>query len=482
MALEFIENRTFDEIRIGDTASIVRTLKPEDIQLFAVMSGDINPAHVDPEYARSTMFHEVIAHGMWGGALISTVLGTLYPGPGTIYINQTLKFMRPVTLGDIVTVSVTVTAKFEQNHHVTLECKCVNQDGRTVIAGSAEVIAPTEKVRRPKVDLPEVHISDRKARYAHLLARAEGLAPVPMAFVHPCDAAVLRAALAAAAANLVVPILVGPVRKIRAAAEEAGADLTGLAFVDTPHSAASAERAVAMARQGHVRALMKGSLPGRELMDAMSLPLRTARTLSHVSVLDVPTYPRLLFITDALVNVEPRLEAKRGIVQNAIDLARLLGIADPKVAVLASVETVTPGLRATLDAAALCKMAERGQITGGVLDGPLAFDNAVSIVAAKAKGIVSAVAGRADILVVPDVESGTMLVKQLEYLGDAISAGVVLGAAVPVVLPSRADPIESRVASCALAALLAHSPHLHPMLPSLPGPDVTAPMSPPATA
>ncbi|MBI3372029.1 MAG: bifunctional enoyl-CoA hydratase/phosphate acetyltransferase [Betaproteobacteria bacterium] len=485
MSSETIENKTFDEIQVGDTASIVRTLKPEDIQLFAVMSGDINPAHVDPEYARSTMFHEVIAHGMWGGALISTVLGTLYPGPGTIYINQTLKFMRPVTLGDIITVSVTVTGKFEHNHHVTLECKCVNQDGRTVIAGAAEVIAPAEKVRRPKVDLPEVHISDRKARYAHLLERAAGLAPVPMAFVHPCDAAVLRAALAAGAAGLVVPILVGPVAKIRAAAEEAGADLTGLAIVDTPHSAASAERAVAMARQGHVRALMKGSLPGRELMDAMNLPqvaLRTARTLSHVSVLDVPTYPRLLLITDALINVEPRLEAKRGIVQNAIDFAHLLGIVDPKVAVLASVETVMPGLRATLDAAALCKMAERGQITGGVLDGPLAFDNAVSMVAAKAKGILSAVAGRADILVVPDVESGTMLVKQLEYLGDAISAGVVLGAAVPIVLPSRADSLESRVASCALAALLAHSPHLHPMLPPLPGPDVTSPMSSPTSA
>ncbi len=458
MPSEFIENKTYDEIKLGDSASLARTLKPEDIQLFAVMSGDINPAHVDPEYARSTMFHEVIAHGMWGGALISTVLGTLYPGPGTIYIAQTLKFMRPVTLGDIITVSVTVSEKFERNRHVILECNCVNQEGRTVIAGTAEVVAPTEKVRRPKVALPEVRISDREARYGRLLARAAGMAPVPMAFVHPCDAEVLAAALSAARVGFAQPVLIGPAAKIRAAAEQSGADVSGLQLIDVPHSVAAAERAVALAREGRVAALIKGSLPGLEVMDAVNAAgsgLRTARMLSHLVVLDVPNYPRLLLLTDNLINVEPTLEEKRGIVQNAIDFARLLAIQEPKVAILASVEMVIPRLRATLDAAALCKMAERGQITGGVLDGPLAFDNAVSTVAAKAKGTLSAVAGRADILVVPDIEAGSMLVKQLEYLGDAVSAGLVLGAGVPIVVPSRAASVESRVASCALAALVA---------------------------
>ncbi len=460
MPSEFIENKTYDEIQVGDTASLSRTLKPEDIQLFAVMSGDINPAHVDPEYARSTMFHEVIAHGMWGGALISTVLGTLYPGPGTIYIAQTLKFLRPVTLGDIITVSVTVTEKFERNRHVVLECKCVNQDGRSVIAGTAEVMAPTEKVRRPKVALPEVRFSDKEARYGRLLARASGIRGIPIAFVHPCDAEVIAAALGVARTGFAEPVLVGPVAKVRAAAEQSGADISGLRLIDAPHSVGAAERAVAMAREGKVSALIKGSLPGLEVMDAVNAPgsgLRTARLLSHLSVLDVPNYPRLLLITDNLINVEPSLDDKRGIVQNAIDFAHLLGIQEPKVAVLASVETVIPRLRATLDAAALCKMAERGQITGGVLDGPLAFDNAISMVAAKAKGTLSAVAGRADILIVPDIEAGSMLVKQLEHLGDAVSAGLVLGAGVPIVVPSRAASLESRVASCALAALVASS-------------------------
>jgi len=457
---EFIENKTYDEIQVGDTASITRTLKPEDIQLFAVMSGDINPAHVDPEYASNTMFHEVIAHGMWGGALISTVLGTLYPGPGTIYIAQTLKFMRPVTLGDIVTVSVTVLEKFDRNRHVTLDCKCVNQEGRTVISGTAEVMAPTTKVRRPKIQLPEVRISDREARYGRMLARADGFAPVPMAFVHPCEPVVLQTSVAAASSGFATPVLIGPTAKIRAAAEEAGIDISALQLIDVPHSAAAAERAVALARERRVGAIIKGALPGSEIMEEVTRHgsgLTTARLLSHVSVLDVPNYPRLLFITDALINVAPNLEQKKGIVQNAIDFARLLGLAEPKVAVLASVEMVIPRLRATLDAAALCKMAERGQITGGVVDGPMAFDNAVSLVAAKAKGVLSAVAGRADILIVPDIEAGSMMVKQLEHLGDAVSAGVILGAAVPIVVPSRSAPVESRLASCALAALIANS-------------------------
>jgi phosphate acetyltransferase len=456
--MEYIENRTYDEIQVGDSATLTRTLKPEDIQLFAVMSGDVNPAHVDPEYAKSSMFREVIAHGMWGGALISTVLGTQFPGPGTIYIDQTLHFSRPVGLGDTIAVTLTATRKFDHNRHILFDCVCTNQDGQTVIRGTAEVLAPSEKIKRARIELPEVTILDREARYQHLLARTKGMAPVKMAVAHPCDAASLQGAVTAAEAGLIIPILVGPAEKIRSVAREQGFDLGSIEIIDVPHSHAAAAQAVALVRSGRAEALMKGSLHTDELMGeavAAETGLRTARRISHVFVADVPTYPKPLLITDAAINIEPDLECKADIVRNAIDLAIVLGIVEPKVAILAAVETVTPKMRATIDAAALCKMAERGQITGGVLDGPLAFDNAVSIVAAKTKGILSAVAGRADILVVPDLESGNMLAKQLEYLADALLAGVVVGARVPIVLTSRADTAEARAASCAIALLMA---------------------------
>ena len=458
-AMEHIENRTFDEIQVGDSATLVRTLKPEDIQLFAIMSGDVNPAHVDPEYAKSSLFREVIAHGMWGGALISTVLGTQFPGPGTIYIDQTLHFSRPVGIGDTITVTLTAKRKFDHNHHIIFDCVCANQDGQTVIRGTAEVLAPTEKIKRPRVELPEVTIVDREARYQHLLDRTRGLAAIPMAVVHPCDKESLLGVVEATQAGLIVPTLIGPAAKMRAVAEQQGIDLAGLDLIDVEHSHAAAAEAVALARAGKVEALMKGSLHTDELMGEVVAAngLRTARRISHVFLADVPTYPKPLLITDAAINIEPDLECKADIVRNAIDLALVLGIPEPKVAILAAVETVTPKMRATLDAAALCKMADRGQIAGGVLDGPLAFDNAISIVAARTKGILSAVAGRADILVVPDLESGNMLAKQLEYLAEALMTGVVVGARVPIVLTSRADTAETRAASCAIALLMAHA-------------------------
>ncbi len=456
----YIENLTYDEIKVGDKATLVRTLQPSDIQLFAIMSGDVNPAHVDHEYAQSSLFREVIAHGMWGGALISTVLGTQFPGPGTLYVDQSLHFSRPVTLGDTITVTLTCRKKFEHNHHIVFDCQCTNQDGLKVITGSAEVLAPTEKIRRASMTLPEFRLSDRQARYDHLLARTRGLARISMAVVHPCDGESLKGALMARDAGLISPTLVGPEGRLRQLADEIGASLHDCVIIDVPHSHAAAEVAVKMARNFEVEALMKGSLHTDELMEAVidkEAGLRTHRRISHVFLMDVPTYPRPLLITDAAVNVEPTLEEKVDIVQNAIDLARMIGINEPKVAILAAVEMVNPKMRATLDAAALCKMADRGQITGGLLDGPLAFDNAVSIVAAKTKGIRSAVAGQADILVVPDIESGNMLAKQLEYLADALSAGIVLGARVPIVLTSRADSAESRTASTALAVIMAHA-------------------------
>ncbi|PIX75503.1 MAG: enoyl-CoA hydratase, partial [Rhodocyclales bacterium CG_4_10_14_3_um_filter_68_10] len=341
---QFIENRTYEEIRVGDAAMLTRTLRPEDIQLFAIMSGDVNPAHVDPEYAASSLFREVIAHGMWGGALISTVLGTQFPGPGTIYIDQTLHFSRPVVIGDTITVTVTCKQKFDHNHHILFDCLCVNQDGLKVIRGTAEVLAPTEKIRRPRKALPALIVADRELRYRHLIERAKGIESIPMAVVHPCDAEALKGALAARDEDLVVPILVGPERRIRALAEELMLDLAGCSLIDAPHSHAAAAMAVQLARSGQAEAIMKGSLHTDELMAevvATQTGLRTERRISHVFLMDVPTYPRLLMITDAAVNIEPSLEDKVDIVQNAIDLAHILAIPEPKVAILAAVETVT---------------------------------------------------------------------------------------------------------------------------------------------
>ena len=454
-----IENRTFDEIAVGDSASSERTLTPEDIDLFAVVSGDVNPAHMDPAYAETDLFHKIIAHGMWGGALISAVFGTRLPGPGTIYLSQDLHFRAPVAIGDTITTTVTAREKKPEKHRIIFDCVCTNQDGHAVITGTAEVQAPTEKVRRPRVELPEVRLS-RHQRFRDLLVRTAGRPPVPVAIAHPCDDLSLGAAVEMAKAGLVVPILVGPVAKIRAAALAAGLDIAAYRIVDVPHSHAAAAAAVALVRAGEAALLMKGSLHTDELMHevvAHDTGLRTERRLSHVYVMDVPSYPRPLLITDAALNIAPTLEEKRDIIQNAIDLAHVMGIELPKVAILAAVETVNPSMRSTLDAAALCKMADRGQITGGLLDGPLAFDNAVSPQAAKQKGIVSPVAGQADILVVPDLEAGNMLAKQLSFLAGADAAGVIVGARVPIILTSRADSERTRIASCALAVLMARA-------------------------
>jgi phosphotransacetylase/acyl dehydratase len=458
--MDMIENRTFDEIQIGESASLVRTLTREDIELFAVMSGDINPAHVDEEYARSDMFHTIIAHGMWGASLISAVLGTKLPGPGAIYLGQTLHFHHPITIGDTITVTVTVTGKKADGHRVSFDCQCLNQHGEVVISGCAEAFAPTTKVKRPRAILPEVYVHENGVWYRHLIELTKGLTPIRTAVVHPVDENALLGAIEAAEADLIIPILVGPEKKIRAVADAQHVDLSPYRLIATEHSHAAAEQAVALARAGQVEALMKGSLHTDELMQAVLAPgigLSTARRMSHVFVEDVPTYPRPLFLTDTAINIYPDLEAKRDIVQNAIDLAHVLGIKIPKVAILSAIETVNPKIHSTLEAAALCKMADRGQITGGLVDGPLAFDTAVSLEAARTKGIVSPVAGQADILVVPDLESGNMLAKQLEYLAEAQAAGIVLGARVPIILTSRADSPLVHKASCALALLLAQS-------------------------
>lgn len=458
MSNDVLRNFVYDEIKVGDSASVTRALTFKDIQLFAYVSGDINPAHLDEEYAKSDMFHRIIAHGMWGGAIISSVLGTQLPGPGTIYVEQDMKFLYPVALGDVITATVTVKEKLEK-HRLKMECICINQNGHVVIRGDALVVAPAEKICRPAVRLPEIRIATPKTPfYRQLLSLSDPLKPLVTAIVHPVDRLSICGAVAAAEANILEIVLVGPAAKIKAAAEEARIDISKYRIVDTPHSQAAAEKAVAMANEGEVEALMKGKIHTDELMECVvdkDSGLRTGRRMSHVFVMSVDNYPRPLFITDAALNIRPNLMEKRDIVQNAVDLFRTIGMGTPKVAVLAAVETVNEKMPATLDATALCKMAERGQITGAILDGPLAFDNAISAEAAADKGIVSPVAGFADILLVPDIESGNMLFKQMRYISNADGAGIVLGAKVPIILTSRSGDNNARIASAALALVYA---------------------------
>ena len=305
---------------------------------------------------------------------------------------------------------------------------------------------------------PEGARADPQSGVERLIAHVKTLAPVRTAVVHPCDALSLGGALDARDAGVITPVLVAPLAKLRAIAADTGLELGDSEVVDVPHSHAAAAIAARLAGKGEVQALMKGSLHSDEYLGAILAPeagLRTERRLTHCYIMQTASYPRPFIITDAAINIAPSLEDKADIVRNAIDLAHVIGVPEPKVAILAAVETVNPRMRSTLDAAALCKMADRGQITGGLVDGPLAFDNAVSPEAAQVKGIRSAVGGQADVLVVPDLESGNMLAKQLEFLGGAESAGIVMGARVPIVLTSRSDSRTTRLASCAIALMLA---------------------------
>jgi phosphate acetyltransferase/phosphate butyryltransferase len=375
-----------------------------------------------------------------------------------VLVRQALETQGAAGPGDVMTLVVSVKSKNPEGRRVVLDCRATNQRGELTLSGVVEVAAPAEKILRRIVRDQGGEIHERGRRYRRLIDMTRGLAPLRTAVVHPVDEASLVGAVEAARERLIEAVLVGPEAKIRRAAEEAHIDLAPFEIVSTEHSHAAAEAAVAMARSGEVEALMKGALHTDELMRAVvhpTLGLRTARRITHVFAIDAPHYPRPLFITDAAVNIYPKLLDKRDIVQNAIDLTRALGILTPRVAILSAVETVSPDIGSTIDAAALCKMADRGQIVGGILDGPLAFDNAVSAEAARAKGIVSPVAGRADILIAPDLEAGNMLAKQLEYLADAEMAGLVLGARVPFILTSRADKTISRIGSCAIALLLA---------------------------
>lgn len=454
---EWMQNFTFDELSVGQGATITRTLTEADVAGFAAVSGDMNPTHLSDRYAQDQGLQGKTVHGMWSGALVSAVLGTVFPGPGTVYVEQRMRFLGAARTGDRLDISVRVTALDPATAQVTLDCQVRKHDGEPLMTGEAIVVAPTHKQQAKRASGLRWHVFDASAGLQRLLEEATRHDRLRCAIVHPCDLESLRGALEAARHGLFTPVIVAPIRRIHTLAEEGGLDLNSVVLEDVPHSHAAADRAAELAATGAVQALMKGSLHTDELMKAvLSRPeLRTKRRLSHVFRFDVPAYHKPLLVTDAALNIEPTLEDKVHIVQNAIDFARALGCERPKVAVLAAVESVNPRMTATLDAAALSKMADRGQITGGLVDGPLAFDNAISAAAARIKGISSLVAGDPDILVAPDLVSGNILAKQLEYLGGAMGSGVVFGARVPIALTSRSDGSTARLASAALAVILA---------------------------
>ena len=458
MHTDTIANRTFAEIEIGEKVSLTRTLKPLDIQLFATVTGDLNPTHLDEKFAREH-HTPLVGHSMWVASLLSGLFGCQLPGPGTVFVAQSFRYLRPVYLNDTLTLTAEAREKRPETRTVLFACAAINQRGETVMEATIEVVAPAEKIIAPRPEMAAMAVQTHD-KFNRLIDYCAPLPDIVTAVAHPCDESSLTAAVDAAEASLILPILIGPADKIRATADKYQLDIRRFEIVDVPHSHAAAAKAVELVRNGQAEVLMKGSLHTDELMhEAMRADtgIRTERRVSHVFCMDVPSYHKLLLVTDAAINIYPALDDKRDICQNAIDLAKILGIEKPKVAILSAVETISVKIASTTDAASLCKMADRGQITGGLLDGPLAMDNAISKVAAEIKGIKSEVAGDADILLVPDLEAGNILAKQLTFMAQADAAGIVLGARAPIILTSRADNVRTRMASCAVAVLIAHT-------------------------
>ena len=454
-----LTNVTFDEIKVGDTKEQTVTLKQNQIDVAALVSGDVDAFYMKGTGSADARQEPRKTEAAGAEAIISILLGARFPGPGTKIVQRNLRFDGDFAVGETLTAKVTVLEKKTEGHRVVFDCRCVNQAGRELVSGQVTVMAPTTRMVYDVVKPPQLELRYGDA-FAQLIKGCQGCEPIPCAIAHPCDRDSLMGAIEAAKRGLITPVLVGPEGKIRQAAEEAKIDLGPYRIVSTEHSHASAAKAVDLARAGEVEAIMKGSLHTDEIMGAIvptAAGLRTSRRISHAFVMDVATYPKMFIMTDAAVNIFPDLEVKRDIVQNAIDLAHALGIELPKVGILSAVEVINPKIPSTVEAAALCKMADRGQITGGILDGPLAFDNAISAQAAKTKGIVSPVSGDVDILLAPDLEAANMLFKQLTYLSGAEGAGIVLGTRIPVVLTSRADSVRTRLASVAVMAKVAHA-------------------------
>jgi phosphate butyryltransferase len=455
--MTLLTSTPYADLTIGQEASVTRLCRAEDLYVFAHASGNLNPMHLPKEDGDGDGRPEAVAPSAWIAALISGVLGNQLPGPGTLYQSQNLQFVGRAHAGDTLTVTVRVAEKLKDG--IVRLTTQVDAASGPVAMGEACVIAPDAARSFDGADMPGLTVQ-RHVHFDALLARAEPLPPMPTVVVCPEAPDALMGAILGRDHTLIDPIFVGAAALIHDAAAQAGADITGIEIIDIPDHRAAALRAVALIHEGRARALMKGHLHTDQLLHAIlkkDSGLRTNRRLSHVFVMDVPGLDHLLFVTDAAINIAPDLDCKVSIVQNAIDLARALGIETPKVGILSAVETVTASIPSTLDAAILSKMADRGQITGGLVDGPLAMDNAIDPGAARTKGLTGLVAGRAEILVAPNLESGNMIAKELTFLAHAEAAGVVMGAQVPVILTSRADDDKARLASCAVAALYADS-------------------------
>ncbi len=449
-----LENRTFDDLKIGDAAELRRLITADDLYVFAVASGNFNPMHLPGMDGDGDGVPDNVAPGMFVASLISAVLGTLLPGPGTLYLSQSLAFAARAHAGEELVARVRVIAK-DAARRITLATEVRRlADDTLIVQGNAEVTAPPRKFVAEDIEVPGL-IVQRHRHFEALLDRARPLPALPTAVVCPEEANALSGALLALHEGIITPVLVGDPARIAAAAAGIGADISQVRVVSATTAAEAAQTACALVHSGDVAAVMKGHLHTDELLRPMlerDGGLRVGRRLTHVFVMDVPGMAGLVMVTDAAVNIAPDLPTKVDIVQNAIDLAISLGM-EPRVGVLSAVETVNPAIQSSIDAALLSKMAERGQITGGLVDGPLAMDNAVDLAAARTKGLRSGVAGQANILVVPGIDAGNMLAKQLTFISHAESAGVVMGAKVPVILNSRADSAMSRLASCAVAAL-----------------------------
>lgn len=447
-------NRTLAELQPGETAELSRLITPDDLYVFAAASGNSNPMHLPGNDVDGDGVPENVAPGMFVASMISAVLGTLLPGPGTLYRKQVIDFQDRAHAGEELLCQVRVLDKRDDGI-VTLETRVTRPaDQAVILTGTAEVIAPTQKIDRSDIEIPGL-VVQRHRHFQALVERAGALPPLPVAVVCPDDPNALGGAVLAAREGVITPILIGDRAAILTAGESVAADLSGFEIIDIVGDQAAAAMACRLVHDGRAGAVMKGHLHTDDLLKPMldkAHGLRVGRRFTHVFVMDVPGRDEPVMVTDAAINIAPDLPTKVDITQNAIDLALALGM-QPRAGILSAVETVNPAIQSSIDAALLSKMADRGQISGGLVDGPLAMDNAVDIGAARTKGIKGGVAGHANILVVPGIDAGNMLAKQLSFVSHAEGAGLVLGARVPVILNSRSDSPMSRLASCAVAAL-----------------------------
>jgi phosphate butyryltransferase len=454
LIVTIFQNTPFDQLEVGMEAEVRRLCVADDLYVFAHASGNLNPMHLPKEDGDRDGKPESVAPSSWVGSLISAVLGNKLPGPGTLYKSQNLRFHARAHAGDELIARVKLIRKGD-NRSATFETTVTLADGTILIDGETEVIAPAMKESFDIHDVPGLTIESHR-HFDKLLEMSEDLPATRMAVVAPEEENALRGAMMAAEHKLIQPILLGDQDKIYSTAKVLGITLDKIELIHCATHHEAAQLAVTMVRDARANAIMKGHMHTDDLLRPILSSrngLKTGRRLSHIFVMDVPGLDHLLMVSDAAINIAPDLPAKVDIVQNAIDLAISLGIETPKVGVLSAVETVNPKIPSTLDAAALSKMADRDQIKGGIVDGPLAMDNAISLSAARTKGIKGGVAGHADILIAPNLESGNMLAKELTFIAHAEAAGVVIGARCPIVLNSRSDSDKSRLASCAVAAL-----------------------------